>query len=148
VITLEEGELRATEPCEECGAPTFSARGFVYENDDAHAVYLASWSECKPRFIKLAIITGPWGDDDAGIARRKRIGLDADYTTDSPGLRVTDPSESPWDEPSSLSPPMVSRQEALSLPDIDEVFHIADHVVLDDSRIAAFLQTQPDGETD
>ena len=140
MITVEEGELRAGGACESCGAPTVTVRGFVYEDGDAHAVYFGSWSECAPRFAKLAVVTGPWGDDDADVSARRRIGMDADYSVDTPGLRITDPDASPWDEPSSMSPPMLSREEALRLPDIEEIFHIADHVVLGDSRLAGFLR--------
>ncbi len=138
MITLEEGELRPGGPCESCGAPTTVVRGFVYRDGDAHAVYFASWSECTPRFAKLALVTGPWGEDGADVSARRLVGMDADYSAPEPGLRVTGPDASPWNA-LSIAPPMLTREQALGLPDLEDLFHVADHVVLEDSRLAAFL---------
>src|SRR4051812_16407117 len=124
MLELEEADLRRGEPCERCGTPTTNVRGFVYENRNAHAIYFASWSDCTPRRVKLAVVTGPWGDDELDALQRRRVGFDVVYDTDTPGVRVTDPRESPWDTIEGISGPMHSRKEALEQPDLEAILHI------------------------
>jgi hypothetical protein len=116
--------------CETCGGTNRLLHGYVYEDADAHGLYFLEWCDGDhPR--KTAFLTvglGAFGDEtDASHRRSFCVQWHAD------GMGLTD--EPARDRPDLLGE-CVPREVALNLPNIDELWHVADHIVLDDPRVA------------
>lgn len=138
-LHVELGDADRPSRCECCGQVTRTVHGFVYRGDDAYAVYYAGWSEGHAdRGVTMAIAVGEWGDDSA-VSDRTSIGLRARSTASQIEFAVLDPDESPWGHTDLLGA-MVPRAVALKHRVLKVIFEIAERVVRDDSRVAAFLQ--------
>lgn len=124
-------------PCAACGAPTTVTKGFVYSGDDADAIYFASWSECAPAVVKLAVAVGAW-TDEADKAARRAVLMDAIAEPDRIRFAVTDPANSPWRKLTVAQP--LSREEALSDEAIDHVFEVVDAVAAVDPTLTRLLE--------
>jgi hypothetical protein len=55
-------------------------------------------------------------------------------------VMVVEPEQSPWPNQRVLGP-MLSRTEALSHPRIKDVFHITDHVTMDDPDVKRYFES-------
>jgi hypothetical protein len=140
ILRLETGEPIKITKCECCGADFRWIHGFVYRNDDAHAIYYAGWSDGHPdRGVTMAIAVGEWSDDSSP-ADRVSIGIVVVPTPSSLNFTVLEPHESPWEE-TSLFGKMLERNRALAQPVLPHVMHIAEHVVHDDARVRGFLDS-------
>jgi len=137
VLSVEVIGPEAGVPCAECGAPTSVTRGFVYEDGDADALYFASWSECTPSVVKLAVAVGDW-DDEADEATRRAVLMDAVAEPNRLRFAVTDPAPSPWRGLDVAHP--LTRDEALSDGAIDHVFEIVDVVTAADPTLGRLLE--------
>jgi len=125
VITVEPGELKLG-TCDACGAQTGRQIGFTYADGDANAVYYLDWCEGShsERIAYLTVAAGEWGDGTSG-ADRVAVGIEIR----AEGMRL---AEAPViDRPDFLGR-FVPRDEAIALGGIDSLWHLADHIVLDD----------------
>ena len=124
-------------PCAACGASTTVTKGFVYSGAEADAIYFASWSECAPAVVKLAVAVGAW-TDGAEKATRRAVLMDAILEPDQLRFAVTDPANSPWRELIVARP--LSREEALSDEAIDHIFEVVDAVATADPTLTRLLE--------
>jgi hypothetical protein len=137
-ITIELGEAKEPTYCECCGNKTLTVHGFVYNNNDAHAVYFASWTiGHMEKGVTIAIGLGEWGDG-ASLSQRRSVGLECRTTEEQIQFAVIDPEQSPWGCSEFLGR-MLHRDAALKDVEIKEFFHIAEHLVHDDPRISEFI---------
>jgi hypothetical protein len=137
-LRLEMGEHREGDSCEHCGAKSRTAHGFVYRNNDAYGIYYAGWSEGHPeQGVSLAIAVGEWSEGSSP-ADRVSIGVRAVPAASSVDFTVLNPNESPWSDTPLLGR-MLERDQALAHPVLNEVMHIAEHIVCDDTRVSRFL---------
>ena len=137
-ISIEFADRIEGDPCKCCGGRTTALTRFVYRDGDAHAVYNASFSDKHPdRWVSVAISLGNWTEgstpeDRVAFALRIRATAD-EYQT---GL--VDAAVSPWNDVDILGR-MLDRQEALKHPWIKEVFHLCDHIVMEDKDVRSYL---------
>ena len=138
-IRIKLGDGTTFAICECCGAKAPSVVGFVYEDDNAYAVYYAGWTEGHAyRRISLVIGLGSF-DDDALPADRRSFGLRCWEQDDEIRFEVQEPMMSRYGDVEYLGS-MLTRSAALADPDIDGIFHIAEHIAQDDARVRAALE--------
>ena len=110
---------------------------FVYRDDDAYAIYYAMFSDNhSDRIVKMVISLGEWGED-SDPNQRRAFALDLRVTDERYEVMVTDAS-CPWPKATVLGR-ILDREEALRDPCIKEVFHITDHVVMEDEPLKRYL---------
>ena len=139
IITIEMGPDKPPFKCECCGEKSQTVHGFVYSNDNAHAVYYAGWSEGHPdQGVCMAISVGEWGDG-ADPANRRCVTMDCRIRDDQFQFSVFDADQSSWSDVAHLGEKL-SRNAALSDPQIGVYFHIAEHIISDDIRVVEYLE--------
>lgn len=140
-IELEEPEKTK---CECCDDTSVWLTRFVSEDGDALAVYHTGFTEGHPERGMVGVISlGDWGGgdgDDASIPD-SRVAFAFDLRLNEENffnVMITDASESHWNGQDILGK-MLSREEALAHPWIEEVFHITDHMTDEDQVIRDFF---------
>ena len=141
MITIEFEPAQQSGPCECCGGTTTSLTRFVYDDDDAHAIYYARFSSSHPeRVVQAAVSIGEWGEGSEP-SQRVAFALELRSGAENYEVRVCDAGTSPWRDVELLGP-MLDREAALSHPWIDEVFHITDHACEEDAPLKAYLDAR------
>ncbi len=139
VLTIEMGEEVKTQICADCGKESQSVRGFVYDDGDAYSVYLAViYTGHKDKLVALAVGIGDW-DEGAGPESRRSVTIFIRRSPTEFQMSLQDAEISPWKSAANWLGRMLSRQEALESPLRDAFFHVADHVVANDSRVRSYL---------
>jgi hypothetical protein len=136
-------EIEIIEPklttCDCCGKPVTSLTRFVTKDERAWAVYKAVFAKNHPdRGVYLAIGLDEVGGPDWTGSTAFALNLSASETEFQ--TRVTDSSESPWRGTKALGR-MLDRAEALAHPEIQEIFHLVDHIVREDPEIRELFET-------
>ena len=127
-----------TSQCECCGGQTTVLTRFVYRDGDAHAVYYARYSDNYPdRVVTVTISLGEWGKG-ANPDQRVAFALEIHSTENEYQIGLIDAERSPWREAKILGRTL-DRSEALAHPLVNEVFHITDHIVAEDTPIHEYL---------
>ena len=131
MIRIEPEPSVAESRCDTCGGTNHLVHGFVYEDGDAHGVYFVEWcdGEHPERAAFLTIGLGAFGE---GSSPDERAAFGIEWRRD--GMSLTD---SPVRDRPELLGAFVPRSEAIALTDIDHLWHVADHIVLEDDRLAA-----------
>ncbi len=135
-IDFEVPARAETRDC--CGGKTTSLPRFVYEDDDAHAIYYARFSDKHPYRVVVATVSlGEWGE---GSTPDQRVAFAVNIWSDASNCKVhlIDAVESPWRHVDTIGRTL-DRDEALRHPFLEEVFHITDHMVRDDQAIKDYL---------
>ena len=131
-------EIELTQPrysvCDCCGGRLTNLTRFVSKDDIAFAIYHATFGESHPeKGVFLAIgIDDDWSESES--ANRVAFACWLHETDAEYRVSVTDKAESPWSESKVLGR-MPDRLEALDHPYIDEVFHLIDHIGVEDTAI-------------
>ncbi len=130
VIRIEPEEPVKDNPCPTCGGTNRLMHGYVYDDDYAHGIYFLEWCDGnhphKAAFLTIGL--GAFGD---GTDASDRISFCIEWRAD--GMHLSDlPAR---DRPDLLGP-FLPRESALKLANIDQLWHVADHIVLDDPRVA------------
>jgi hypothetical protein len=103
---------------------------FVCEDEYAHGIYFVGWCDGehpgREAFMTVGLGTFGQGSDPDD---RAAFGIEWGRS----GMRLTD---SPVRDRPDLLGEFVPRDKALKIPNVDHVWHVADHVVLDDPRAA------------
>ena len=139
MLTFEFEPPTESDPCPCCGEQTTSLTRFVYSDGDAHAVYFAQFAVNHPeRFVVATVSLGRWGDgtipqDRVAFALKLRC-VEGNFQ-----VMVVDAAESPWQEAEIIGRTL-DRAEALGHPWIKEVFHITDHMVVEDVPLRDYLE--------
>jgi hypothetical protein len=124
--------------CDCCGGVTVSLTRFVYEDGDAHAIYYARFGEQhEPRVVEAVVSVGEWGEG-AGPWDRVAFALRLPAAESEYQVTVVDAAESPWQGVGLLGR-MLDREEALAHERLAEIFHVTDHMVVDDQAIREHL---------
>ena len=131
VIRIEPEPPVKKNPCATCGGTNRLLHGYVYEDEHPHGLYFLEWCDgdhpARSAFLTLGV--GAFGDETNAADRRSFC-----MEWRAEGMSLT--AKPARDRPDLLGT-FVPREPALVLPNIDHVWHVADHVVLDDSRAAA-----------
>ena len=124
--------------CECCGNVSVRLTRFVYRDGDAHAVYYALFTKGHPeRKLSGLIGLGSWGE---GGEPEGRIAFPFQIWSDENNFNVglVDAEDSPWSHVTFMGK-ILDREAALKHEWLPEVFHITDHMVVDDPQIADFF---------
>ena len=124
--------------CECCGGRSTSLTRFVYRDGDAHAIYYAQFSDKHPEHTVIATISvGEWGEG-ATPENRVAFAFEIRPTESEYQVGLLDAQSSPWRNAKIIGRTL-NRSEALLHPMLNEVFHIADHMVTDDPILRSYL---------
>jgi len=138
VIRIEPEDPVKENPCPNCGGTNRLLRGYVYDDEDAGGLYFLEWCD-GDHMHKSAFLTIGLGAFDEGSDVSDRRSVCIEWLQE--GMRLTD--EAARDRPELLGA-FLPRAAALTLPHIELLWHIADHIVLDDPRVSiveAWLKT-------
>lgn len=119
--------------CECCGNLTTRLTRFVYDDEDAYAVYYASWTDAHPNEMAAAVSVGVWWEGGTP-ADRTAFALRLWQDDFQFGVTVEDASSSPWRTVELLGR-MLDRSEALTHPRLKDVFHLTDHIFAEDPEV-------------
>lgn len=136
-----EFEEPSTFTCECCGGITSRLTRFVYQDDDAFAVYYALFSDGHRDNGVVGIVSlGEWGED--GIpSSRVAFAFRLWEGQDNFNVTITDANESDWSDVEILGRKL-SREDALAHPWINDVYHITDHMTDEDPEIREFFSPE------
>jgi len=138
MLSFELNPPGESEPCSCCGGKTTSLTRFVYKDGDAHAIYYARFSDNHPERSVLATVSlGEWGEG-ANPEQRVAFALQLRSAPSQFEVEVLDSAQSPWREAKVIGHTL-DRAEALKHPLLPEVFHITDHMVVEDKPLKAYL---------
>jgi hypothetical protein len=139
MLSIELGQDKEPKSCPCCGGLQIIVYGFVYQDGNAYAIYHATWSASHPEAgIDIAIDFDQWGESNS-LENRYSVGLIASSTKTEYQFRFIDPEVSSWGE-SEQRGRMLRREEALSHPQKEEFFHVAEHLANDDPRVKNALE--------
>lgn len=131
-ITVEPGGVK-TGQCARCGRDAAVAHGYVYANGGAHAIYFLDWCEQheEPRCAFLTLAIGDW-DEGSSSASRQAV-----------CVQVRPEGMSLMEQPARDRPEFFGRflPRKLALPFVEslDLWHLTDHIVLDDPLVASVM---------
>ena len=130
VIRIEPEEPVKENPCATCGGTNRLMHGYVYDDEYAHGIYFLEWCDGDhPHPIAwLTIGLGAFGD---GTNASDRNSFCIEWRAE--GMRL---AEEPARDRPELLGAFLPRDVALNMPNVDQLWHVADHVVTDDPRVA------------
>lgn len=126
-------------PC--CGGRTTALTRYVFKDGDAYAIYYVRFSNNHPEHSAVATISlGEWGE---GSTPEQRVAFAFELRTTNKEYQVgiIDSAQSPWCEAKTIGRTL-DRTEALKHPLLPEVFHITDHMVVEDKELNEYLNAQ------
>jgi hypothetical protein len=145
-----EPEVRQVD-CAGCGTPYMQSIGFVLADGDSHAIYYASLHHHDGQHDAwLDVTLGSWPVQDGDP-------YPPDHVTFScrlgPGAAAPNPYASLVQAPVSakganaeLFGQLLSREEALDHPSLDDFWHVIDFVVEQDAHVRDHLDHQPNAD--
>jgi hypothetical protein len=120
--------------CDQCAGTNHLLHGYVYEADHPHGIYFVEWCDGDhPR--RAAFLTLGLGAFGEGTTSAERVAFSVEWRTD--GMALTD--EPARDRPDLLGS-FVPRAQALAMDDIAHLWHVVDHILLDDPRLPPVRQ--------
>lgn len=125
--------------CDCCSGTTTTLTRFVWDDEEPIAMYCARFSDNHPdRVVALVVSLGDWSKEGTPDHRRA-FSLKMWRGEDGKNaVMATDAQECPWNGVNSLGP-ILDRAEALADPAIKEIFHIADHLWIEDKALISYL---------
>ena len=130
VVRIEPESPVKQSPCEDCGGTNHLVTGYVYDDDYAHGIYFVEWCD-GDHSRRAAFLTLGLGAFRVGSTSADRQAFGVEW--DSDGMALTG---NPARDAPDLFGCFVPRAEALPMENIGHVWHVVDHIVLDDPRLA------------
>jgi hypothetical protein len=135
-------EIELTEPkksvCDCCGKETTSLIRFVHKDENAHSIYYAAFSEGHVENGVIGVISLGELHKDVLPPSRVAFGFCITRGEDEYLVEITDANDSPWKNVNVIGRKL-SRDEALNHEWIQDVFHLTDHIIIDDPEIKSFF---------
>ncbi len=136
--SVEVAEGLESSKCQCCMEICRITHGFVYKNNDAHAIYYASWVVShKDNCAYVALGIGDW-DESTTEKDRLCFNLKIYSAAKEYQLFFIDPQEAPWKN-NSLLGVKITKVEAKQHPLKEEVFQILNEIILSDQYLKDFL---------
>ena len=138
MLTIE-CEAPNNRTCECCGGVTTSLTRFVFDDGDAYAAYYARFASRHPdRTVQALVSIGEWGE---GSEPWDRVAFPLEIRVAGNEFLVglVDRENSPWKDVQIMGR-VLDREEALAHERVQEVFHITDHMVVDDAILRAHFE--------
>jgi hypothetical protein len=129
VILIEPAGAVKENPCANCGGTNRLLLGYAYEDGYAYGVYFVEWCDGQHphRSAFFTIGLGSWGD---GTDATDRMSFGIEWR--AAGMRLTD---EPARDDLQLLGAFTPRDGALQLSNIEQLWHVVDHIVTDDPRV-------------
>jgi hypothetical protein len=112
--------------------------GHVFERENARAVYYVRWNEDALEEVEVVVSVGEWGEGSGAEERACVAALGRNHQGRL-SLMLVDAERCSFSEHSFLGK-MCAAEEARGTPLATEVFHIVDHLLVDDPRVVALRQ--------
>ena len=142
IYSVELGDDSPGNKCSCCGRFTRRINGFVSLDGNAHAAYIALWTEGHREFgVSMVISIGGWGG--GSVEERYAVAVDWSVFPTGPALTVQDAASSRWAADASTLGRMLSREEVLHTQAGEEAFRVSDAIFDQDSRFHDFWYTTP-----
>lgn len=133
-----EFEAPDIQPCRCCGQDVTRLTRFVYQDGDALAYYYALLeAHGPPRVAMLLVVMCEWDAAGQHIIRKTGFPLRLWEDADNFNLALLDKDECPWQDLPEVR--ILSRDESLPHPLKANVFHIADHITLEDQALRNYF---------
>jgi len=126
------------ENCDCCGQEVVSLTRFVKNDGYAYGVYFAKFTRGHSDKVVHGLIgLGKWGDD---AEPKDRLAFPFRIGTNETNYQVglLDAKDSDWSHVTFLGQ-ILDREEALKHEWVKEVFHITDHIVMEDKIVIDYL---------
>jgi hypothetical protein len=138
-LSIEPAPEVQARVCQDCGRSFSTVHGFLYQDDDAYAVYHASLQSDHPSTqVDLALSLGSW-HEEATANDRKRIGLRIWPEGDELKMHFNEVSESAWGDSTTFGT-MLNRDAVLGSLLEGEVLRAAEFIVSGDQRVRVHLE--------
>jgi hypothetical protein len=134
LIRIEPEPPIKEQPCATCRGVNRLMHGYVYDSGNPHGIYILEWCD-GDHPSRAAFLTVGLGRFEDGTGREDRHSFCIEWT--ATGMYLAD--EPARDRPELLGD-FLPRDRALAFPDIAAVWHVIDHIVLDDPRAASVRQ--------
>lgn len=130
VIRIEQEHPVKENTCPTCGGTNRLLHGDIYDDEHAHGIYFLEWCDGNHP-TKAAFLTIGLGAFGEGTDASNRNSVCIEWRQQ--GMRLT--NEPARDRPELLGA-FLPREAAFKLPHVDQLWHIADHIVLEDPRVS------------
>ncbi len=138
MLSIEFAEP-AKSACKCCQNVSINLTRFVSKDDQAFAIYYANFTIGHSEKLLHGIVSlGVWGDDSVGPESRLAFPFQIWVKGDNFHVRLVDAEDSPWGQEIYLGR-ILGRKESLSHEWVRDVFHITDHMVVDDMEIVRYF---------
>jgi hypothetical protein len=137
---LEVGGDFTDGKCACCGRFTRRITGFISAQGNAHAAYVACWTEGH-RELGASMVVAIGGWSGAPLEERKAVALEWQVIPSGPGCAVVDGPASRWAAYPALGQ-LLTRAEVMNSRVAEEAFRIADVVFEQDPRFHAFWHSE------
>jgi hypothetical protein len=135
--TLETGNDSTGAKCSCCERVTRKISGWVLLDGNAHAAYLAMWTDGHREFgVSMVLSIGGWGG--GSVEERSAVALEWKALPSGPSCAVQDAATTRWASDAGVLGRMLSRTEVLNSWLGEEAFRVSDVVFAQDSRFRSF----------
>ncbi|PJK12085.1 hypothetical protein CO614_06045 [Lysobacteraceae bacterium NML120232] len=129
-----------TQPCHCCGENVTRLTRFVSQDGEGLAYYYAllETHADEPLSAKLLVVMCEWDAEGDHIVRKTGFPLRMWDDGESLNVSLMEQHECPWEALPGVQ--ILGRAQSLTHPLKAEVFHISDHIALEDHEVIGFLQ--------
>ena len=138
MIEIEFEEPKETK-CDYCENTTTRLTRYVYQNNDAFAVYYVLFTDGHDDKVAYCLIgLGEWGEGSEP-EMRTAFSVKIWDNNNNWAVTVTDKQESPWSHVEFLGR-ILDRGEAIAHPFMKDAYHITDHIVTEDKPVMGYFE--------
>lgn len=137
MITIEF-EKPQFEKCNCCDAKITRLTRFVYQNNEAFAYYYAKIEDhSDPKVVECLVVLCEWDDNNENIIKKTGFALTIWVKDDNFNVTLINKDECAWKNIPEVE--ILDREQSLNHPQKSDVFHITDHIVVDDKEVIAYF---------
>ncbi|UOQ88581.1 hypothetical protein MUN74_15095 [Agromyces endophyticus] len=137
MLEIEPGGDVVEATCDHCGQPMTRVTGFVYQDGDAHAIYIASCYHHDGHEVWIDGVFSPtWADDaDDHFTFGCRVGPVEGQA--EPGASLV-AAAAPFSDSATFGHKL-TRDEALAHPRLGDFWALVDHLLTNDAVVSAHM---------
>ena len=137
MITIEF-EKPQFEKCNCCDAKITRLTRFVYQNNEDFAYYYAKIEDhSDPKVVECLVVLCEWDDNNENIIKKTGFALTIWVKDDNFNVTLINKDECAWKNIPEVE--ILDREQSLNHPQKSDVFHIIDHIVVDDKEVIAYF---------
>lgn len=137
MITIEF-EKPQFEKCNCCDAKITRLTRFVYQNNEAFAYYYAKIEDhSDPKVVECLVVLCEWDDNNENIIKKTGFALTIWVKDDNFNVTLINKDECAWKNIPEVE--ILDREQSLNHPQKSDLFHITDHIVVDDKEVIAYF---------